>query len=136
MNRKCIAKEISSVLWRCSLAHVLFYSVMQHNNILAMYRVRLKRRFPSKTTISQNRSIFYYAFLYDYSQGLSALLLHTLWNSVNLYRNGRIWNTKYDFCKSPASNAEHLLNNVPKKLNYLERNAKNHDYFRQLFKII
>jgi len=35
--------------------------------------------------------------------------MHSLYNSSNLYRNGGIWNAKYDFYKWPASSAEHFL---------------------------
>jgi len=56
-------------------------------------------------------------------------------NSVNLYRNGRIRNTKYDFCKSPDSNAEHLLNKVPKRtLKFLRNKGHFAKQFQWLFK--
>jgi len=38
--------------------------------------------------------------------------------SVNLYRNGRIRNTKYYFCKAPVSNAEHV--STSRKLSFAE----------------
>jgi len=52
-----------------------------------------------------------YKILPDYSECMSASSLQILWNAVNLFRNGKNCNTKYNFFKLPAGNAEFTVYN-------------------------
>jgi len=45
----------------------------------------------------------------------------------NLYTNGKICNTQYDFCEWPANNAENLLNSVNQKKSQMS--SKKHGHF-------
>jgi len=49
-------------------------------------------------------------------------MLEILWNSINLYRNGTTWNTKFNFYKSPASNRDFIWEKAKINADYYVNN--------------
>ena len=85
---------------------------------LGVYRLRLKTCPEKNCNFSQLLRYLTMKFSTIILKGCSVLLLHILRNSVN----DKVWNTKCNFCKSPASDAQHLLHSAPKqKLNFCQK---------------
>jgi len=84
-------------------ARLTQYRVWKKNLFLRIYRVRLKKCPRRKLQFLQNYSIFQYEIFYSCLWRLAALRLILSWNFINLHRNGNTWDTKLDFCKSPAN---------------------------------
>ena len=85
-----------------------------------------KKRPPTKTAIK-------HTLPRNFVRIFSRVVYITTAHSVNIHRNGKIWNTKYDFSKSPASNAHFLTTYQNKNQFFSEKKTfckKISDYLR------